>query len=108
MKVCQLLVAAFILIFVNNHVTAQAADWAKITNEKRPYKVQTTGRQVKIQSNTNLKDVMLWTIDGNRIVEHKGINTNTCILDIPTSQKAFFLMVVLHDGKIYTQKIGLR
>jgi hypothetical protein len=50
---------------------------------------------------------MLWTTGGNRVVEHKEINTNSHVLNIPVSQKTFFLMIGLTDGKIYTEKIGL-
>lgn len=74
----------------------------------RPYKILTSGRQLTIKSTKNIKHVMLWTMNGNRVVEHKEINNQNCVIDIPVNQKAFFMMIALNDGKTYTEKIGLR
>ena len=74
----------------------------------RPYKLLNSGRQITIRSTKNLKHVLLWTTGGNRIVEHKEINHNNLVVDIPLNQKTFFLMIALNDGKVYTEKIGIR
>jgi hypothetical protein len=73
-----------------------------------PYKLLTSGRQITIKSNKNIKHVMLWTTSGYRVVEQKEINNNFFVFDIPVNQKAFFLMIGLSDGKIYTEKIGIQ
>jgi hypothetical protein len=41
-------------------------------------------------------------------VENKDVNNQSCVVDIPVSQKNFFLMIALNDGKVYTEKIGIR
>lgn len=76
--------------------------------ESKPYKVLTAGKQITIKSNKEIKHVMLWTAGGNRVVEQREINNSSFTLTIPVNQRAFFLMVGLSDGKIYTEKIGLR
>lgn len=86
---------------------------AQVKNETppdsgKPYKVLTHGRQITIKSNTYIKHVMLWTTGGNRVVEQKEINKNSFAMDIPVNHKTFYLMIGMNDGKIYTEKIGLR
>lgn len=76
--------------------------------EIKPYKILTSGKQITIKSTRNIKHVMLWTTSGYRVVEQKEINNNTFAVTIPVYQKAFFLMIGLAGGKIYTEKIGLR
>lgn len=79
---------------------------AQPTNEK-PYKVLSSGKQLTIKSNSNIRNIMLWTTGGYRVVEQKEINANSFIFNIPVNQKTFFLMIGLSNGKIYTEKIGL-
>ena len=75
--------------------------------EPRPYQLLTSGKQLTIKSAKGIKQVMLWTITGNRVVEQRQINNNSYTLDIPVSHKTFFLMIGLSNGKVYTEKIGL-
>ena len=74
----------------------------------KPYKVLTSGKQITIKSTKDIHHVMLWTIGGNRVVEQKEINKSFYSFNIPVNQKAFYLMIGLVGGKIYTEKIGLR
>ena len=76
-------------------------------NSDKPYKIMTSGRQLTIKSAVAINQVMLWTISGNRVVERKGISTTSCVVDIPVYQKAFYLMIGLNNGKVYTEKIGV-
>ena len=76
--------------------------------EVKPYKILTSGRQITIKSSRDIKHVMLWTINGYRVVEQKEINNPSYVLNIPVNQKAFFLMIGLSNGKIYTEKIGIQ
>ena len=76
--------------------------------ESKPYKIVTSGKQITIKSNKAIKQVMVWTAGGNRVVEQKGINATSYILTIPVNQSNFFMMIGLNDGRIYTEKIGLR
>ena len=73
----------------------------------KPYQLRRSGKQITIKSPKGIKQVMLWTSSGNRVAEHKEINNNSWVLDIPVNQKTFFLMIGLKDGKIYTEKIGV-
>jgi hypothetical protein len=75
--------------------------------ESKPYKLLASGRQITISSIKNIKQVMVWTTGGNRVVEQKEINKNSFVLNIPVNHKTFFLMIGLIDGKIYTEKIGI-
>lgn len=76
--------------------------------EAKPYKILTSGKQITIKSTKAIKHVMLWTTSGNRVVEQKEINNSSYTITIPVNQKTFFLMIGLEDGKIYTEKVGLR
>ena len=76
--------------------------------EAKPYKVLTSGKQITIKSSKDINHVMLWTIGGNRVIEQKEINKSSYSFTIPVNQKAFYLMIGLTSGKIYTEKIGLR
>jgi hypothetical protein len=73
--------------------------------EIKPYKITSSGRQLFIKSNKTIQHVMVWTTDGNRVVEQKNINNNNITIDIPISRRTFFLMIGLADGKIYTEKL---
>lgn len=98
------IVSLSLMVFVS-HAQFAAEDSAK---KQKPYKLVTAGKQITIKSIKGIKHVMLWTTGGNRVVEQKEINNNSYILDIPLSQKTFFLMIGLNDGKIYTEKIGIQ
>jgi hypothetical protein len=91
-------------------LTAQAQPVTSELAKKngKPYKILTSGRQITIKSSRDIKHVMLWTINGYRVVEQKEINNPLYVLNIPVNQKAFFLMIGLSNGKIYTEKIGLQ
>lgn len=76
--------------------------------QSKPYKILSSGKQITIRSTKNIKHIMVWTTGGNRVAEQKEINTNNFVFDITAPQKTFFMMIALNDGKIYTEKIGLR
>jgi hypothetical protein len=85
-----------------------AGEAQPVKKETKPYKVLTTGRQLTIKSTKSIQNVMLWTTGGDRVVEQKSINNNSITIDIPINRKAFFLMVELSNGKVYTEKIGIQ
>jgi len=74
----------------------------------KPYKVLTSGKQITIKAKKDIKQVMLWTTSGNRVVEEKAVNANSYTMDITINQRNFFLMVKMADDKVYTEKIGIR
>ena len=79
-----------------------------VKKESKPYKVLTNGKDITIKSSKDIQHVMLWTSGGNRVLEQKEINTASYSFTIPVNGKAFFLMIGLSDGKIYTEKLGIR
>jgi hypothetical protein len=88
--------------------SAAQADNKLQGSQPKPYKLSSSGKQLTIRSTKNISHIMLWTTGGNRVAEQKEINSNNYVLDITAPQKTFFLMITLNDGKIYTEKIGLR
>lgn len=84
-----------------------AGEAQPVKKEAKPYKVLTSGRQLTIKSTRSIKNVMLWTTGGDRVIEQRDINNNSVTFEIPISRRAFFLMVGLANGKVYTEKIGV-
>jgi restriction endonuclease S subunit len=74
----------------------------------KPYKVLTSGRQVTIKSEKIIKSIMLWTASGHRVLEQNEINALLYSFNISVSEKIFFVMVQLENGKLYTEKFGLQ
>jgi hypothetical protein len=95
--------ATLFLSFLFFSVSAQ-----KMNKELKPYKLLTNGRQINIRSNKNIQQVLLWTTDGNRVVEQRGIFATSFKINVPINRNTFFMMIELMDGKVYTEKIGLR
>ncbi len=106
MKATGRLLLSLLLFFVLNDLSAQAESARLI--EPRPYKLLTSGKQMTFRSNKTIKQIMVWTAGGNRVAEHKDINASTYSIELPLSNKTFFLMVTFTDGKIFTEKIGIR
>ena len=79
-------------------------------NEKnnKPYRILTSGKLVTIKSTKTIKNVMVWTSGGNRIIEDKNVNTSSYNFRITVNEKTFFIMVQLVDGKTYSEKIGVQ
>lgn len=93
-----------VILFTVSFLSIKAQSSKKDT---KPYRVITSGRQLTIKSNKTINNIMVWTTDGNRVVEQKNINNNSFTIDIPVYRKAFYLMIGLTNGKIYTEKIGI-
>lgn len=87
---------------------AQALPALPAVKESKPFRVLVSGKQVTIKSNREISHVMLWTSGGNRLVEQKDIRNTNYSFRIPVSGSYFFLMIALANGKIYTEKIGIR
>lgn len=87
---------------------AQPVTEPPATKDIKPYQLFTSGKQLTIKSTKNIRQVMVWTISGNRVVEQREVNNNSYTINIPVDHKTFFLMVGLSDGKVYTEKIGIR
>ena len=102
------LLAIVFLSFLFSASQAQPVNDLAIKKEAKPYKVLTMGKQITIKSSKGIEHVMLWTTSGYRVVEQKEIKNSYYSFTIPVNQKAFYLMIGLNDGKIYTEKIGVR
>ena len=102
------LIAVALISFTFFIAQSQPVKSATEKKEIKPYKLLTYGRQITIKSTGIIKQVMVWTTNGYRVVEQKEINNNSFLLYIPVNQKTFFLMIGLSDGKIYTEKIGIQ
>jgi hypothetical protein len=74
---------------------------------KPPYQIYTNGRQITIRSTTNLKQLMVWSASGHRVVEQKDIDKDSYAFRLDVNEKIFFLRIQLVNGKVYTQKIGI-
>ena len=103
----RLMAVAFLSVIVTVS-QAQPVNETFAKKEVKPYKILTSGRQITIKSTRDIKNVMLWTTNGYRVVEQKEINNRLYVLDIRVNQKTFFLMIGLNNGKIYTEKIGIQ
>ena len=77
------------------------------SKETKPYKVMSAGRQLTISSQKAIQHVMVWTLDGHRVVEQKDINQQRVRVDIPVNRNAFYLRIAYPDGKVYTERIGI-
>jgi len=79
-----------------------------IEKTSRPYRILTNGKTVTIKSVKNIRNLMVWTSDGHRIIEEKNLNTNNYNFRVTVNEKLFFVMVQLADGKTYSEKIGVQ
>ena len=79
----------------------------KNENNNKPYRILTAGRQVTIKSTKNIRNVMVWTSGGHRIIEEKDVNTSNYSFRITINEKIFFVRVQLADGNSYSEKIGV-
>jgi hypothetical protein len=74
----------------------------------KPYRILTSGKQVTVKSTKNIKNIMVWTASGHRIVEQREVNAPSYIFSVNGArEKVFFVMVQYDGGKPYTEKIGV-
>ena len=74
----------------------------------KPYRIQTSGRQITIKSTKEIKTVMVWSASGNRILEQKDINADSYNFRLAANDKILFIRIQLKDGKVYSERIGVR
>jgi hypothetical protein len=73
-----------------------------------PFRILTSGKRITIHAKQNIKEVMVWTSNGHRLIEQKEINSNSYSFDVTIAEKIFFLRVDMADGKMFTKKIGIQ
>ena len=76
--------------------------------KNKPYKILTSGKQITVKSTKDIKNIMVWTASGHRIVEEKEVNTTSFSFTINVSEKVFFVMIQFEGIKPFTEKIGIQ
>jgi hypothetical protein len=75
----------------------------------KPYRILTSGKQVTVKSTRNIKNIMVWTATGHRIVEQRDLNVASYSFTVNNvNEKLFFVMVQFEGSKPYTEKIGVQ
>lgn len=77
----------------------------------KPFKILTSGKQITIKSNdvnNNLKQILVWTSSGHRIVEQHDLDVASYEFTINVNENIFFLLLEMKDGSRHTQKFGVR
>jgi hypothetical protein len=108
------LLAAAIVLFVASIGSAQADS---VFNSKttiaekpgpKPYRVLTSGKHITVQSKKDISKILVWTGTGHRFVEENNVNASSYSFNITISERFFYIMLELKDGKRYTEKIGVQ
>lgn len=74
----------------------------------KPYRILTSGKQITIKSTKDIRNVMVWSSTGNRIVEQKDINADSYNFRLSANEKLLFIRIQLVDGKVYSERVGVR
>lgn len=76
--------------------------------EAKPFKILTSGRQITIKSSKEIKNIMVWTSTGHRIVEQTQVDASSFSFSLAQSkEKIFFVMVQYASGRPVTEKFGV-
>ena len=100
------LVAIIAISFISFLSLAQPAPGS--VKEIKPYKILTSGKQITVKSTKNIKNIMVWTASGHRIVEQREINASSFSFNTNMDEKVFFIMIGYEGLKPYTEKIGVQ
>lgn len=73
----------------------------------KPYRILTSGKEVTIKSTRTIKEVMVWTSTGYRIVENRNVNASTFTFLVKTNTRIVYVMIHYEGGKPYTEKLGI-
>ncbi|MBO9659259.1 MAG: hypothetical protein J7527_10585 [Chitinophagaceae bacterium] len=74
----------------------------------KPYRILTSGKQITIKSSKDIKSIMVWSSSGNRILEQKEINADSYAFRLTVNEKVLFIRIQLNDGKVYSDRLGIR
>jgi|GEM_PF-1032219 len=78
------------------------------SEEKKPYRILTSGRQVTVKSTRNIRHLMIWTASGHRVVELRDLNSTSYSFQATMKEKIYFIMIQYEGRKPYTEKIGVK
>lgn len=76
--------------------------------DNKPYRILTSGKQVTVKSVKTIKNIMVWTASGHRIVEQRDLNASVFSFNANMKEKVFFVMIQYEGLKPYTEKIGVK
>jgi hypothetical protein len=96
-----------ILVIAGLSLISQAQPSRSGEGEAKPYKILTSGKHFTVKSTKEIKNVMVWTSSGHRIIEQKDINSTSFSFDINVEEKFFFVMIQIEGMKPFTEKIGV-
>jgi len=51
---------------------------------------------------------MVWTASGHRFVEENNVKAPSYTFVVSISEKLFYIMLEMKDGKRYTEKVGVQ
>ena len=93
-----------VLFLTNAHAQSPSSK-----KESKPYKILTSGKQITVKSNKNIRNIMVWTASGHRIIEQRDVNATLYTFNVGAAkEKAFFLMIQYENGKPFTEKVGVQ
>jgi hypothetical protein len=111
----QKLIACLVFISMAGLSMAQDPSYSTATDTTRiekkiekPFRISTSGKQVTIQSDQNIKKIIAWAEGGNRFFENNNIDETVFRFTVPPTPKIIFVLVMFKDGKHYTEKIALQ
>ncbi|HSU26964.1 MAG TPA: hypothetical protein VLJ68_01175 [Chitinophagaceae bacterium] len=74
-------------------------------NEDKPYHINISGKQVTIKSAQAIKNILVWTSVGDRIIEQKDLNLSSLSFELNVKTKGYYIMIQLMNDKSYTEKL---
>jgi hypothetical protein len=80
----------------------------EIDKTAKPYRILATGKQITIRSSQSIRSVLVWSSDGNRVLEQRDINTSTYSFKLSLGERVYFMMVELVGGKRYSEKLAVQ
>ena len=75
--------------------------------KNKPYRILTSGKEITIKSNKAIKEVMVWTSSGYRIVENRNVNANSFMFQVKVNVKIIYIMIHYEGGQPFTEKLGI-
>jgi hypothetical protein len=75
--------------------------------QNKPYRILTSGKDITIKSTKTIKEVLVWTTTGYRIVENRSVNNSSFSFQVKVPAKYVFVMIHFEGSKPYTEKLGL-
>ena len=77
------------------------------SKETKPYRILTSGKQVTVKSNKDIKSIMVWTSSGHRIIEQRGVSAGSYVFNVSNTGQRIFFIMLQYAAKTYTEKIGV-